>query len=108
MDRNEKIKYIAEYFGVTNQETKLFEECGELVTELARLQQKVILIATDKEYKDEKEINTMMKNVISELADVHILINQIIYLYDAEKEFKDMIEFKINRTISRIENSYYE
>ena len=38
MDRNEKIKYIAEYFGLA-QEQKIMEECGELITELSRLQQ---------------------------------------------------------------------
>ena len=38
MDRNEKIEYIAEYFGLA-QEQKIMEECGELITELSRLQQ---------------------------------------------------------------------
>ena len=38
MNREEKIKYIAEYFGLA-QEQKIIEEAGELITELSRLQQ---------------------------------------------------------------------
>ena len=108
MNREEKIKYIAEYFGVTNQETKLFEECGELVTELSRLQQQVMLVALGKAEIDDREIKRMMNDVILEMVDVDILIKQLVHIYDAEKEFEEGIAYKLDRTIRRIENGYYK
>ena len=52
MNREEKIKYIAEYFGLA-QEQKIIEEAGELITELSRLQQQVMLVALGKAEIDE-------------------------------------------------------
>lgn len=107
MDRNEKIKYIAEYFGLA-QEQKIIEEAGELITELSRLQQQVMLVALGKAETDDREIKRMMNDVILEMVDVDILIHQLIHIYDAEDEFEEGLDYKLDRTIRRIENGYYK
>lgn len=107
MDRNEKIKYIAEYFGLA-QEQKIMEECGELITELSRLQQQVMLVALGKAEIDDREIKRMMNDIILEMVDVDILIHQLIHIYDAENEFEEGYDYKLERTIKRIENNYYK
>ena len=107
MDRNEKIKYIAEYFGLA-QEQKIMEECGELITELSRLQQQVMLVALGKAEIDDREIKRMMNDVILEMVDVDILIKQLVHIYDAEKEFEEGLDYKLDRTIKRIKSGYYK
>lgn len=107
MDRNEKIKYIAEYFGLA-QEQKIMEECGELITELSRLQQQVMLVALGKAETDDREIKRMMNDVILEMVDVDILIKQLVHIYDAEKEFEEGLDYKLDRTIKRIKSGYYK
>ena len=76
----ERIKEIADHFGLKNQTIKTIEECLELVKALC---------LNDKE------------NTIEEIADVTIMIKQLTYLLDIEKEVDDMIKFKIDRTMRR-------
>ena len=53
------------------------------------------------------------ENTISEIADVNILINQILYLssddeYNAKEKLKNNIEYKLRRTMQRINEGYYK
>ena len=85
---NGAIKEIADTFKIRNQQLKLIEELGELTREIS----------------DEK---------ISEIADVNILINQILYLssnkdYNSKEKLKEHIEYKLQRTLKRIEEGYYK
>ena len=94
-----KIKYIADHFGQTNQRCKLIEELGELIREIS----KDIAADRDTSY-----------HTLEEIADVLILIEQVIYLAEKNENFfkKEMLELikekKINRTIDRINCKYYE
>lgn len=85
-------RQIVDHFGKENQEEKLLEELEEL--------------------KEELEINikedTITENTISEMADVHILIAQLLIKYDKQEEYNEVIDFKIKRTIQRIKVGYYE
>ena len=95
---NGAIKEIADNFGLVTQQLKLIEELGELTREISKD------IANGREISDE---------TISEIADVNILINQILYLssnkdYNSKEKLKEHIEYKLQRTLKRIEEGYYE
>ena len=86
-----RIEFIAQYYGQRNQELKTVEEIEELLYEL---------------------YNNMIKggvseNTPSEIADVVIMLYQLIYLYDIGEEVEKEAEFKINRQIDRIKNTKY-
>lgn len=83
---------IVEHFGKENQEEKLLEELEELKNEL------IINI----------EENTITENTISEMADVHILIAQLLLKYDKQEEYNEAVEYKLKRTIQRIKEGYYK
>ena len=86
-----RIEFLATYYGKEHQELKTVEEIEELLYEL---------------------YNNMIKggvteNTPSEIADVLIMLYQLIYLYDIGEEVKKEVEFKINRQIDRIKNTKY-
>lgn len=110
---DERLIAISKYFGVETQETKLMEECSELIQSVAKLHGKLLQIAKDQANDiearyDKLELDDLVGNVVEEMADVQILINQIAILYEAEAELDYDIEYKLNRTINRIKNGYYE
>lgn len=94
-----KIKHIADHFGQTNQRCKLIEELGELSREIS---------------KDIAADCSTSYHTLEEIADVSILIDQIIYLAEKNgnkiaREMLEMIkEKKINRTLDRIKGGFYE
>lgn len=95
---NGAIKEIADNFGLVTQQLKLIEELGELTREISKD------IANGREISDD---------TISEIADVNILINQILHLssnkdYNSKEKLKEHIEYKLQRTLKRIEEGYYE
>lgn len=85
-------RQIVEHFGKENQEEKLLEELEELKSEL----------------KINIEENTVTENTISEMADVHILIAQLLIKYDKQEEYNEAVEYKLKRTIQRIKEGYYK
>lgn len=84
MDRVEKLETIMDFFGVKNQKLKLLEECSELVCAFF--------------HNDER-------NELEEIADISILIDQLIMVNPEIEEIKTC---KINRTINRIEEKIYK
>lgn len=77
---------IADHYGLTNQTMKLVEECNELAIEAMKIRE-----------------GHLPFNLVSEIADVEIMIAQIKYLCgiddaDIEKEK----EFKIHRQLERM------
>ncbi len=76
------IQKIADYYGLDNQTDKTIEECAELIQALAKLESR--------------------ENTIEEIADVQIMLKQMIYLLDCEEEVKKVIEYKINRQLERM------
>lgn len=85
-------RQIVNHFGKENQEEKLLEELEELKSEL----------------KLNIEENTVTENTISEMADVHILIAQLLIKYDKQEEYNEAVEYKLTRTIKRIKEDYYK
>ena len=65
-----------------NQLNKTIEECAELIQALVKLESR--------------------ENTIEEIADVQIMLKQMLYLLDCEKEVEKVVEYKINRQLKRI------
>ena len=83
----EKVKKIADYYGLKNQLRQLAEECSELSVEASH---------------SERHGTTF--KIIEEIADVTIMIEQVIYLAKIDKcDIEDCINYKINRQLKRIE-----
>ena len=84
----EKVKRIADYYGLNNQLRQLAEECSELSVESLH-------------YTRERGAT---ERISEEIVDVLIMIQQIIYLLrnDSEK-LEKYAEFKLDRQLRRIE-----
>ena len=84
---DKKVKEIADHYGLKNQLRQLAEECCELSVESSH----------------SARIGTTVK-IIEEIADVMIMIEQVIYLAKIDKcDIEDCINYKINRQLKRIE-----
>ena len=83
----DKVKEIAEHYGLKNQLRQLAEECCELSVESSHSARK----------------GTTVK-IIEEMADVMIMIEQVVYLAKIDKcDIEDCINYKISRQLKRIE-----
>ena len=80
------IRKIADHYGLNNQKLKLQEELGELITASAKPD---------------------IDHVVEEMADVSIMIEQVVYLLKKESLFAETREKKIGRQIKRIEEERY-
>ena len=84
---DERIKTIADHYGIKKQLRQLAEECSELAVEASHSARK----------------GTTVK-IIEEMADVQIMIEQIIYLARIDRcDIQDCINFKLDRQMKRIE-----
>ncbi len=81
----QNIQKIADYYGLDNQLNKTIEECAELIQALVKLESR--------------------ENTIEEIADVQIMLKQMLYLLDCEKEVEKVMEYKINRQLERIKQA---
>ena len=88
----DKLLKIIEHFGEYNQREYLGKEYQELQDELYRF-----------------VINGDEAEILTEVADVFVLCLQFLYKYgyDEEDLIKEM-NFKIDRTIKRMEEGFYE
>ena len=83
---DERIKTIADHYGIENQMRQLAEECSELAVEASH----------------SARIGTTVK-IIEEMADVLIMMEQVIYLAEIDMcDIEDCIDYKLGRQISRI------
>lgn len=90
---DERIKVLADYYGVAAQMVKLCEECGELTTAAAKQ-----IAAPNKIMQD-----ALLDNLISELADVYVVSEQIKYLLGIDERVQRVADYKINRQIRRMD-----
>lgn len=90
-EMDKKLKKITEYFGIETELMKMSEEIGELQNEC---------------YKG--HFVGGPSNIEDEVADVMVILLQIMLYFDADMEkVVDIIEGKIDRTIKRIEEGWY-
>ena len=86
MIEDEKIKKIADHYGIKRQMHQLAEECSELAVEASHSARK----------------GTTVK-IIEEMADVIIMIEQIVYLAKIDMcDIEDCINYKLDRQLERI------
>lgn len=85
---DERLKQIAEHYGLTAQLTKTQEELVELDDEIISL----FMSYTDRS-----------KTLPGEIADVYNMLDQLVYLLNINNEVAEQREFKIRRQLGRIE-----
>lgn len=101
---SEKYKKIMDTFGFRNQMKKLNEEVFEFLEAVDNYEDELAFHVGDKVYE-----NMCRDNVVEELSDVLILLFQFIEKYDIETEELDTyIDYKLNRTLDRIETGFYD
>ena len=83
---NTKLIEIADHYGIDNQLHQLAEECSELAVEASHSARKGVTV-----------------KIIEEMADVEIMIEQIIYLAKIDrKDIEECIQYKLDRQMKRI------
>lgn len=94
----EKIKRIANCYGLAKQQRQLSEECAELIqatSKFVRLQEESYKLTVDWKY---------LQNVIEEIADVEIMLEQMKYLLHINSEaIEEIKKNKLDREVGRIE-----
>ena len=89
-----KLLHIIEHYGLDDQFYKSIEEAGEYISAASEL-----LAAEGKGDKIEEKA---LKNVMEELADLIIMTKQMRLIFGI-KEIDNLINYKIKRTMKRIE-----
>ena len=88
MIEDERIKSIADHYGIEKQLHQLAEECSELAVEASHSARKGVTV-----------------KIIEEMADVLLMIEQVVYLAEIDMcDIEDCIDFKLNRQMNRISN----
>ena len=82
------VEVIARNYGTDEQSRQTIEEMGELIVALNKVH---------RHYSNEN-----IQNVIEELADVSLMVDQMIYLYDCENEVKNIKRQKVERQLERM------
>lgn len=93
----EKIRCIANEYGLRKQSRQCIEELSELIKALCKWDRKWgdSLLSDSHECKERTDI-------IGEIADCRIMLSQIEYLMSAEYDVQEEIEKKLDRQIRRI------
>jgi NTP pyrophosphatase (non-canonical NTP hydrolase) len=94
------IKQIADKYGYDAQSRQLIEECAELtqaVNKLWRLEQK-----QNRTITQDIDLSFAKEHLVEELADVSIMVEQILYLLDCKSDFEIEKAKKIKRQLERM------
>lgn len=93
----EKIKSIANHYGLPKQSRQLAEECAELIqatSKYMRFQESSYASTVDWTY---------LQNICEEIADVEVMLEQIKYLLHINPEaIEEIKKNKIDRQLERI------
>lgn len=92
-DKKDELKRITDTFGIDTELMKLCEEVGELLNECYKYNY-------TKQNKDRVE---------DEFADVLAILSQFAIFYDLDiKNVKNIFNSKIDRTVKRIDDGWYD
>lgn len=93
-----KIKEIADYYKIEKQQRQLAEECAELIqatSKYMRYREQAYASSNDWTY---------IQDVIEEIADVEIMLEEMKYLLNINKDAIEQIKInKIERQLKRIQ-----
>lgn len=90
-----KLRDIAKYYGRATQSRQCIEECAELIQAINKWDRA-------QSSGDTEKVNKTVSRIAEEIADVRIMLDQLIYLYGCSEEVDKMMDGKINRQIVRI------
>ena len=90
MNFNEVCAQILDHYGRDKQEIQAAQELNELQSLMLR--------------REDQRGETYIRNIVSEIADVEIMIEQIKQMHRITDDYvEDMIKYKLRRQLSRIE-----
>lgn len=93
-----KLKNIADFYGQESQLNQTVEECGELVQAIAKYNR-----AAGRGYNTNVTPEEAKEHLIEELADVQMMVCQMVYLLHCERTILDKINGKADRQIERMD-----
>lgn len=96
----EKVKEIANHFGIRNQAIKTMEECSELIQATAKYIIKGYF--EECEYSEDGIDFESVYDLIEELVDARLMIDQMEYLLNCSMSCEEIRKQKIDRTLNRI------
>lgn len=100
MTTEQKIKYIADYYGYEPQSRQLIEELSELIQAVCKHNR-----AFEGKQLSESSECPEKDAITEEIADVEIMILQVEYLLRVSAmKLNDMIDQKLDRQLERIKN----
>lgn len=92
-----KLQQIADYYEFDAQLNQVVEECGELIQAAAKYNR-----TKGKGYDTSMNLGAAYANLVEELADVQLVVCQLVYLMECGDEVLDVTELKIDRQLKRI------
>lgn len=99
-----KIKTIADHYGKPAQAVILMEECAELVVAMSKVLRAEDAVLSNPTDTSVASLDRALQNLKSEMADVLIMIDQIIYLTDIPADdIYQVVNYKLDRQLRRIE-----
>lgn len=105
-----KLAKIIDHFGMKNQLKKFNEECYELIEAIREYEQEVYCCDECCHHEGCHAFCTeeVRRHIVEEVADVQVLLNQIKMFYIVrEEDLIEEMEEKIDRTLNRIKQGYY-
>lgn len=102
---DKRIKQISENYGYDAQSRQCIEEMAELTQALNKFWRKNLLCGQMKLTSDLLERlkkTPEYDDILEEIADVQIMLSQILYLLDMDTS--EMVDFKLQRQIERIDS----
>ena len=100
---NSKLLEIIEHYGVLKQLKQFHSEVYELVE--ASIQKEEAQFNRFKGYRTNDDINELKKYIAEEIADCYVMLEQFrLYYSISTHELKDIMDYKIERQLRRIED----
>lgn len=100
MPNNDPRFEIAEHYGIDIQMQQLIEEMSELTKAICKYFRSNGKGQPIPDYTK----TTVKENLIEELADVRLLLDQVVFLLDCNEEVLEVTKQKINKVFGRMGN----
>ena len=95
-EEEEKIKFVAQYYGYEHQSRQCMEEMAELTQAINKHWRKEI---------PNRNNHELLNKIYEEIADVEFCLEQIKYLLNCNAEVEAVLSYKVDREIQRIEEA---
>ena len=99
-EMEKKLQQIADYYEFDAQLNQVIEECGELIQAAAKYNRK-----KGNGYDTSVNPEAAYVNLVEELADVQLVVCQLVYLMECGDEVLNVTELKIDRQLKRMKKS---